>query len=106
MRTFQIDQTNKRDIRRFIRFPYRLYRGETGWVPPLKHSLKNLLEKKHPIYNRAELAFFAVEKDGEIAGQICVVNNHPYNEHTNKQAAFFSYFDCVDDLEVSEALFE
>lgn len=106
MRTFQIDQTNKRDIRRFIRFPYRLYRGETGWVPPLKHSLKNLLEKKHPIYNRAELAFFAVEKDGEIVGQICVVNNHPYNEHTNKQAAFFSYFDCVDDLEVSEALFE
>jgi hypothetical protein len=105
MRTFQIDQTSSYDIRRFIQFPFRLYRGEQGWVPPLKKSLRNLLEKNHPVYSRAELAFFAVEKEGKIAGQICVLNNHPYNEYTGKQAAFFSYFDCIDDLEVCDALF-
>lgn len=106
MRIYQLDQANRRDIQRFIQFPFHLYRGEPGWVPPLKISLRSLLEKKHPIYDRADLAFFVAEKDGKTVGQLCVVNNHPYNEYTGKEAAFFSYFDCVDDLEVSDGLFE
>lgn len=106
MRVYQLDQSNRRDVQRFIRFPFQLYHGNSCWVPPLKITLKNLLEKKHPLYQRADLAFFAVEKENQIVGQLCVVNNHPYNQYTGKEAAFFSYFDCIDDLEVSDGLFE
>ncbi len=106
MRIYQIDQSNPREIQQFIQFPFQLYHGNACWVPPLKSSLKALLAGKHPLYSRADLAFFVVEKESKTVGQLCVVNNHPYNQYTGKQAAFFSYFDCVDDVEVSDGLFD
>lgn len=106
MQVRQLDPVNRRDIKKFIQFPYRLYKGQPEWVPPLRRSTKAILEKKHPIYDRADIAFFMAEEDGKVLGQLGVVNNHPYNEYTGKQAAFFSFFDCVDDVAVSDQLFE
>jgi hypothetical protein len=106
MQIHQLDSDNRQDIKKFIQFPYRLYKDQSGWVPPLQTSTKAILEKKHPVYGRADIAFYLAEDNGEVVGQLAVVNNHPYNAYTGKEAAFFSFFDCIDDVEVSEALFE
>lgn len=105
MQIHRLDPANRQDIRKFIEFPFQLYRGQKNWVPPLRSSIRAIINPQHPIHQRAEIDFFIAEKDGRTAGRIAVVNNYHYNEYTGKQAAFFSYFECIDDVDVSDALF-
>ena len=39
------------DLARFVDFPWKVYRDDPNWVPPLKASVRALLDvKKHPFY--------------------------------------------------------
>ncbi len=107
IRVRQIDTQNRRDVNRFVDFPYRLYKGHPQWVPPLRMDIRLALNKrKHPYYEHSEADFFLAEREGEVVGRIAVLENRRYNAyHGTKQAAFY-FFDCVEDLEVAKALFE
>ena len=42
-----------------MELPYRLYRDDPYWVPPLRIAVKELLDRdKHPFYANAEAEFF------------------------------------------------
>ena len=36
--------TNKRTRQQFIELPFRLYRGDENWVPPLRIAVRDLLD--------------------------------------------------------------
>lgn len=93
-----------RDIKEFIEFPLRLYKGVYGFVPPLYSDEKRLLGK-NPHANIAESVFFLAEKDGETVGRIQGILHKQYNELKNERRVRFTRFDSVDDKEVSSALF-
>ncbi len=44
--------------------------------------------------------------DGQDVGRIAVLENHRFNEYHGTRQAQFYLFDCVDDQEVANALFE
>jgi GNAT superfamily N-acetyltransferase len=103
----QVDPHNARDVRDFIALPYRVYRGNDCWVPPLIAEEKSVLGLGgHPFYAHSEAAFFLVEAEGEVRGRIGVMENRRYNQHLGKRNAFFGYFETVDDVAVSRALFD
>jgi hypothetical protein len=57
----------KRRLGEFIEFPYKLYREDPHWVPPLRIAVKELLDrKKHPFYINAEAEFFLAYRDGNV----------------------------------------
>lgn len=102
-----IDPRDRRDRRRFIDLPYRLYRGHPLWVPPLRLDEEVRLDPdRHPFYEHSEAAFFLAEREGEVVGRIAALENRPYNRtHGLRQASFY-LFECVEDFEVAQALFE
>ncbi len=102
-----IDPRDRHDRRRFIDLPYRLYRGHPLWVPPLRlDEAVRLDPDRHPFYEHSEAAFFLAERDGEAVGRVAVLENRPYNRtHGLRQASFY-LFECVEDFEVAQALFE
>ena len=56
-------------IKEFIRFPWKVYRDNPCWVPPLKSEVKFLLsKKKNPFFQHAEAAFFLARRNGETEG--------------------------------------
>ena len=101
----QIDTSNRRQVRGFIEFPYRLYAGHPQWVPPIRGDIRTMLDRdKHPFYEHSDADFFVVERDGEVVGRIAALENRNYNRYHKRKQANFYLFDTIDDVAVVEAL--
>lgn len=95
---------SKRDIKEFIEFPLRLYKGVYGFVPPLYTDEKKLLLSGGNS-DTAESVFFLAKRDGKTVGRIQGIVQKQYNEIHNCRQVRFTRFDSIDDAEVSDALF-
>lgn len=108
MKIIKVDLQSKREVNRFIKFPFKLYKNNKQWVPPLLPDDRNKLNPdKHPLYLHSSPEFFIIEDDKEnMLGRIMLVENTRYNAHYNTKAAFFSMFEIVNDHQAARALFE
>ena len=103
----QIDLADKKQVKSFVRFHYDLYKGCPQWVPPFIADIEMMLNKqKHPFYEHSDAEFFVARRDGKIVGRIGAVENRPYNQYHDSKIATFYLFDCIDDQEVANALFD
>ena len=93
----------KRDIREFIRFPLRLYRGNPWFVPALYADEKKLLRSGGKTQD-AEAVFFLALRDGKTVGRVQGILQKEYNRAHGTSQARFGRFDTVDDPEVARAL--
>jgi len=97
--------SSRRELRKFVTFPFRIYRNDPYWIPPLiSGEMETLSPDKNPAFDHCEHKFLLAYKGGEIAGRIAGIINHRYNEQWEKKVARFSWFDFVDDPEISGAL--
>src|SRR4030066_1492217 len=105
--TEKVDTTNKAQVKRFTRLPYRLYANHPQWVPPLFMDAEVQLNRdKHPFFEHSDADFFLATNDGRDVGRIAALENKRFNAyHKTKQAQFY-LFECEDDQEVANALFE
>lgn len=107
MRIHRVDLANKRDVRRFVGLPFRLYRSTPQWVPPFIHEIHAQLDPdRHPFYQHSEAAFYLAEAEGTEVGRIAVLNNTRYNAHHGTRTAWFYHFDSIEDPTISGALFD
>ena len=98
---------SRRDRDAFIKFPWRIYRDDPAWVPPLIIERKAFLDrKKHPFYLHGDAALFLAQRNGEIVGRIMASDDPNYNSLHQTKVGCFGLFDCIDDQEVASALFE
>ncbi|MCD6441888.1 MAG: GNAT family N-acetyltransferase [Candidatus Marinimicrobia bacterium] len=98
---------NRRDLKRFISFPYKLYAGNKYWVPPLRFDEMNTLRRdKNPAFEFCEVKYWLAYKDGKIAGRIAGIINWRYVERWQNKYARFGWIDFIDDEDVSKALIE
>jgi GNAT superfamily N-acetyltransferase len=92
---------------RFIKFQWKPYEGNPTWVPPLLLDRKKLIDRKNnPFYKHAAMELFLAERGGEPVGRIGAIVNDNHNKEHKENIGFFGFFECVDDPEVSKALFD
>lgn len=104
--TIQQVQT-KKDLERFVEFPYRLYRNNPYWVPPLRFDEMNTLRKdKNPAFEFCEAEYWLAFRGSEIVGRIAGIINHTFEKIWKHKYARFGWIDFVDDAEVASALLE
>jgi hypothetical protein len=102
-----VDPRARRDVRRFVELPFRLYRDDPRWVAPLRSEVRAMLDRdRHPFYEHSEAAFFVALQGGDVVGRLGVMEHRPYNRTHGANGAAFTLFECVDDEEVARALFE
>jgi hypothetical protein len=107
IRIEKLDTGSKGQTGRFLDFPYRLYRQDPSWVPPLRSDTALALNRaKHPFYEHSEAEFFLATRDGRTAGRLAVLENRPFNRHHGSRHADFYLFECEDDIEIAGVLFE
>jgi hypothetical protein len=103
----KIDTRNKAQARRFVSIPFRLYAKCKQWVPPLLMDVNTQLNRdKHPFFEHSDADFFVVSRDGRDVGRIAVLENKPFNKYHGTHKANFYLFECEDDQEAANALFE
>ncbi len=97
---------SRRDLKEFVSFPFKIYKGNPYWVPPLRFDEMNTLRKdRNPAFESCRASYWLAYKDGVVVGRIAGIVNQKYNELWGKRCARFGWVDFVDDAEVSEALF-
>ncbi|PQB04501.1 GNAT family N-acetyltransferase [Aureitalea marina] len=100
-----VSPTNKRQLKRFVTFPFQLYRNNPYWVPPLiKDEIATLNPKQNPVFQNAEAQYFLAYKDGTMAGRVAVIINHVEVQQLGKKKVRFGWFDVIDDIEVTRSL--
>ncbi|MBS3783146.1 MAG: hypothetical protein KGY78_01745 [Anaerolineae bacterium] len=103
----RIDTTSSADVQRFVDIPFRLYADCPQWVPPLRRDIRTMLDReKHPFYEHSDADFFVAVQDGRDVGRIGALENRHFNEYHGTRQAQFYLFECVNDQEVAQALFE
>lgn len=99
--------TSDRDRDAFIKFPWRIYRNDPAWVPPLIIERKEFLDRhKHPFYKHGDAALFLARRDDQIVGRIMASDDPRYNELHQTNVGCFGLFESIDDRDVAAALFE
>jgi len=97
----------KRDLRRFVNFPNRLYKGNKYYVPKLfSDEMSTLSPKKNPAFEFSQAALYLAYKDGKLAGRVAAIINNRANETWNHKEVRFGWIDFIDDREVSKALID
>ncbi|MFZ4521166.1 MAG: GNAT family N-acetyltransferase [Bacteroidales bacterium] len=97
--------TSRKDLKKFILFPFELYKGNKFWVPPLTFDELNTLRKdKNPAFEYCEAEYWMAYRDGKPVGRIAGIINRKESERWNTCLARFGWIDFIDDQDVSRAL--
>ena len=98
---------SRKDLRTFVKFPLKLYKGCPYYVPNLYvDELTALDPEKNPMGKYSKSAKFLAYRDGEVAGRVMAIINEIANRDWNHAEVRFGWIDFVDDKEVSKALIE
>ncbi len=106
MNDIKVKEINsKRDQKKFFKFPIKLYKNNSYFVPTLiGDELNEFNPKVNGAFLYSECKMFLAYRGNKIVGRIAGILNKAYNEkHTLKQVRF-TRFDFIDDYEVSKAL--
>ena len=98
---------SKREYKAFMRLPWRLYRNEPHWVPPLLMDLRKRLDRRrNPFFEHAEAEYFLAWRDGQPVGRITAQVDRNLNEFQDNDWGLFGFFECEDDPEAAGALLD
>ena len=99
--------STRRDLNRFIDFPFQLYKGNEFWVPPMIFDELNTLRKdKNPAFEYCEAEYWIAYRDNKPVGRIAGIINHKESERWNEKLVRFGWIDFIDDADVSRILIE
>ena len=99
---------SRRDLRRFVQFPYDFYRGNPFWVPPLRMDQFEVLNpRKNPFFEHGRMQLFlAFGADGKVIGRIAAIINGMHLKTHNDEAGFFGFFETQERFETAAALLD
>src|SRR4051812_22331525 len=96
---------SRRELTTFIKLPFRLYRGEPNWVPPLIYDRRRFLDRgRNPFFEHGEAEYFLARRDGRVVGRISAQIDHHLQSFQHNRWGQFGFFDCEDDQEAATAL--
>jgi hypothetical protein len=109
VRTVVSTVTSRGDLRRFIDLPWRLFdrRRDPQWVPPLRLTVRDALDqRRNPFYADADRELFLARQGDRIVGRIAAIENRAHNRFHEDRVGFWGFFECVDDQDAADALFD
>ncbi|MDI7277407.1 MAG: N-acetyltransferase [Anaerolineae bacterium] len=93
------------DLRRFVDLPYRLYRHDPIWVPPLRSEQWAQFDpRRNPMLDHCEHALFLLEDGGQVVGRISAFVDRLALEHWRQPIGLFGSYECVEDDQAAQLL--
>ena len=97
----------RRQLRKFVNFPEKLYKDNPYYVPPLVFDQMDTLDqKKGAAQEFCDSKLYLAYKDGELAGRVAAIVNHLANKQWDHKEVRFGWYDFIDDPEVARALMD
>lgn len=98
--------TSRQDRRVFLTFPWRIYKGDPLWVPPLLPERKKTIDpKRGKFFEDGYAELFIALRNGRPAGTLSCAEDQSATRSRGFRECLLGFFECVEDYEVAEALF-
>lgn len=98
---------DRNSLRKFIRFPEKIYKNNPFYVPALVFDETNTLDpSKNPGSAFCKSELYLAYKDDQLVGRVAAIVNEKANEQWGHKEVRFGWFDFIDDPEVSKALID
>jgi len=69
----------RRQLKQFVKFPFKLYKGHPCWVPPLiLDELHTLRSDKNPAFEYCQAQYWMAFREGKPVGRIAGIINQRY----------------------------
>jgi len=94
--------TTKADRKAFVDLPFRLYKDNPNWIPPLKDEAMGLITPgKNPFFEHAVAQLFLAERGGKVVGRISASIDHmwtpmPPEQGGGSDMGNWGYLDAED----------
>ena len=99
--------SNKSELKTFVRFANKLYKGNEYYVPSMPLDDMNTLTKEgNAAFEFCDCELYLAYKDNELVGRVAAIVNYKANAAWNVEQVRFGWIDFVDDIEVSKALLD
>jgi len=92
------------DIKKFVRFPHKLYKDCKQYVPVIDNSEIQSLTKSPSLEYCSIKLWLAYSEKGEIIGRIAGITNPKANEYQNYSRIRFGWLDFINNIDVAAAL--
>jgi GNAT superfamily N-acetyltransferase len=97
----------RRERRIFRTFPWRIYRDDPLWVPPLlSERARNTDPQRGPFFKNGYAEFFIAWRDGQPAGTLCCAEDLAATRARGYGECMLGFFECVQDYAVAAALLD
>lgn len=95
---------SQKQLKDFVNLPWKIYKNDPLWVPPLKLTVHQLLSPKHPFHQTAQVTLWLlINEKNEIIGRIATILNNFFSE---KKIGHFGMFECIEDQNASQFLLD
>ena len=93
----------KKELKAFVEFPFKLYKENDFWVPPIiRDEVDTFNPKKNPSYEGAEAKLWLAYQNKSIVGRIAGIKHG--REFEEKRLVRFGWIDFIDNQDVSNKL--
>lgn len=99
--------STRKELKNFVRFANRLYKGHPCYVPCMPDDDLGVFDKKkNGALEFSEAELYLAYKNDEIVGRVAAIINHKANDSWKVKQVRFGWIDFIDDTEVSKALLD
>ena len=97
----------KAELKTFVRFANKLYKGNKFYVPSIVFDELSTFDKqKNGAFEFCEAELYLAYKDGKVVGRVAAIINNKANERWDVKQVRFGWIDFINDIEVSSALLD
>ncbi|HVO37534.1 MAG TPA: hypothetical protein VMV03_00765 [Spirochaetia bacterium] len=98
---------SRRDLTAFITFPWRVYRRDPLWVPPLISERRETLDaRRGQFFKQADVALFTARRGRTVMGTIAAFVDRARVERLKNAQGGFGFFEVVEDYEAARLLLD
>ena len=96
---------SKREKRIFLTFPWRVYKDDPLWIPPLlPERAKAIDPAQGRFFKDGEAEFFIAWKEGKPVGTVCLAEDYNRTRTFGFKECMLNFIEFVEDYAVFEAL--
>ncbi len=98
MMDITVRRIDKSEMGRFLRLPFRLYKSDPHWVPPLFSEMKSMLDtEKNHFLGDSRPAYFMAFRGNRAVARVLAGYNKPMSEKTGVPNGYFALFEAADE---------
>jgi hypothetical protein len=97
----------KSDLKKFIKLPYKFYKNDPVWVPPLLAEQKAQFDvRRNRTLDHCRYALFLLEDEGKAIGRIAAFIDLIALDVWKEPIGLFGYYECIENDTASKMLLD